>query len=156
MKRDKNLQELSRDHHHGLLLGWKIRQGIKNNAEPKVMAKYVAYFADEALLHHFSEEEEQVLNYLPDTDSMKQRTLQEHWVIIQLVNQLKEAPSNSYQALLELADTLDQHIRFEERELFPYLEQTLNSNELEAVGAAIAETHQPFTDQFSDEFWKAN
>lgn len=35
IKRTKALQPLSRDHHHGLLLCWKIRQGIKLNVEPE-------------------------------------------------------------------------------------------------------------------------
>ena len=32
-KRHKALQNLSREHHHGLLLSWKIRTGLNKNIE---------------------------------------------------------------------------------------------------------------------------
>ena len=35
LKRHAGLVELSRDHHHGLLLSWKIRQGLKKEIEPE-------------------------------------------------------------------------------------------------------------------------
>jgi len=78
MKRNKGLQGLSRDHHDGLLLGWKIRQGLKLLADPQIIADYIAYFFANALLLHFKEEEKQILTYLSDSDLLKQRALEEH------------------------------------------------------------------------------
>ena len=155
MKRDKNLVELSRDHHHGLLLGWKVRQGLKLKASEKLIAEYVQYFTKAALVPHFKEEEEVLLKFLPDQDVFKQRTLQEHAEVLKLV-QLLDSPANINSAsLLNIGDLLDRHIRFEERELFPYMEQKLSAEELKEVGAALEEIHQPFTENFSNEFWKA-
>jgi hemerythrin-like domain-containing protein len=156
MKRDKNLQELSRDHHHGLLLGWKIRQGLKNDADTALMAEYVKYFSEQALIPHFEEEESQVLIYLPQEDSMKQRTLREHQEILSLIADLSGSQKIKPEILVEISDKLDKHIRFEERELFPYLEQNLDNRSLNEIGCAIEQTHQPFIDTFPDEFWKAN
>ena len=156
MKRDKNLQELSRDHHHGLLLSWKIRQGLKNNADAMLMAEYVKYFSEEALIPHFAEEEEQVLIHLPQEDSMKQRTLREHQEILSLIADLRGSQKIKSEVLVEISFKLDKHIRFEERELFPYLEQNLDDRALNEIGCAIEQTHQPFIDTFHEEFWKAN
>ena len=39
-KRHKALQPLSREHHHGLLLSWKIRAGFSKNIEPKRIKVY--------------------------------------------------------------------------------------------------------------------
>lgn len=44
------------------------------------------------------------------------------------------------QALRELGERLESHIRFEERELFPMIEQALPDHELARLGAAVAHT----------------
>ena len=152
MKRNVNLIELSRDHHFGLLLGWKIRQGIRNNADPKVIAQYVSYFSENSLLPHFQEEEQDVLAPLSPDDPHKQRVLTDHQKIRELVHRISSEPAEDL--LMELANLVDDHIRYEERELFPYLEQTLRTEELEAIGAALRITHTPFIDNFSNEFWQ--
>ena len=53
--------------------------------------------------------------------------------------------------LLEFADTVDDHIRFEERVLFPHLQQKLSDAELEKIGGQLV--HEPFVDEYEDEFW---
>lgn len=155
MKRNKNLQSLSRDHHHGLLLGWKVRQGLKNNIDEKIIADYIIYFSDQALIPHFKEEEELLLKYLPADNAFKHRVFNEHGEILNRVGQLRSNVPLDQEMLLKIAELLDTHIRFEERELFPYLESTLSPQQLEEAGAAIEEIHQPFIEQFYDEFWNA-
>ena len=44
-------------------------------------------------------------------------------------------------------------IRYEERDLFPYLEQTIPPTALEDIGKKIAEIHHKEKDDFKDEFW---
>jgi len=44
IKRNEALKPISRDHHHALLLGWKIRQGIKNKIPAERIKKYVIGF----------------------------------------------------------------------------------------------------------------
>ncbi len=127
MKRNKNLIMLSRDHHYGLLLGWKIKQGIVYNVAFKEMAKYCIYFAKTALLPHFEEEENQVLSYLAYDDSYRIRTINEHLEIKAIINELciEELPDKAI--LIKLTNMIEKHIRFEERELFPYVESILSS-----------------------------
>lgn len=149
MKRNINLQELSRDHHHGLLLGWKIRKGLQTEVPESSIADYVRFFWDRALAPHFSEEEELILRFLSDNDEFKQRTLLEHQAVQDRVKNL-----NTKDDLLGLATLLDNHIRFEERELFPYLESLLTENQLEKIGESIATSHHPYTENYPNEFWK--
>jgi hypothetical protein len=153
MKRNINLLELSRDHHYGLLLGWKIRQGIKYDISPEVIAEYIAYFSVAALFPHFREEETQILPYLPDDDNFKIQTLKEHEEIARLIGSLSTLPVQA-DVILNIAKLVDDHIRFEERELFPYLENELDPDQLEKIGAAICESHQPFVEDYPLEFWK--
>ena len=155
MKRNINLQPLSRDHHHGLLLGWKIRQGLKRMARPELISEYVQYFSDKALMPHFREEEEFVLCFLADDDPYKERTLNEHSEIRTAISNLSETDGQIAALLLELAETLDSHIRFEERELFPYMERKLSAEQLQELGTLISGDHQPFVEDFHSEFWVA-
>ena len=54
--------------------------------------------------------------------------------------------------LLELADTVEDHIRYEERVLFPHLQQELSNEQLEIIGEQIVD--EPLADNYEDEFWK--
>lgn len=152
MKRDKNLQALSRDHHHGLLLGWKIRQGLKHNVNAGLIAEYILYFSEAALFPHFAEEEQQILIFLNDDNDLKLKTLDDHREIAAMIKSIN-IDSDDSENFLKIASRLDDHIRFEERELFPYLQEVLSADQLNLIGAAIDDLHQPFIDNFHTEFW---
>lgn len=150
MKRDKNLQALSRDHHHGLLLGWKIRQGLKRNVSAALIADYIQYFSEAALFPHFAEEELQILTFLNNDNDLKLKTLEDHSQIATMIKSLNGVDTDDF---LRIASRLDEHIRFEERVLFPYLQEVLSADQLDAIGAAIDSSHKPFVDTFPTEFW---
>lgn len=153
MKRNKNLIELSRDHHHGLLLGWKIKQGLKRNIPLDEVADYIIHFARQALFPHFKEEENQVLIYLNPDDPYYKRTLQEHTELRGIVMQISIKGLANQKLLIKLAEKLDAHIRFEERELFPYIEKLLSIQQLDEIGKLLSELHLPYTETYSNEFW---
>lgn len=123
---------------------------------PELMVEYVHYFSEAALYPHFEEEEKQVLIYLDDKDNFKQRTLLEHKTIREWISALKVSPEQDPEALLKIAGYLDDHIRFEERELFPYLQEKLSAVQLEELGVAINAIHQPFVENFHTEFWNTH
>lgn len=152
MKRNKNLIELSRDHHHGLLLGWKIKQGFKNNVAFEEIVKYIEHFAQAALFPHFIEEEEQLFVYLPDDDEYRKRAIADHLEIKTKIADISAKPVDEA-ILLELAEVIETHIRFEEREMFPYMEVTLSEQQLEKIGKVISDIHEPYIENFSNEFW---
>ena len=64
IKRSKELAPLSREHHEGLLFAWKIKQGLKNETETKLIAEYVQWFWKNHLQEHFTEEEQILAPYL--------------------------------------------------------------------------------------------
>ena len=63
IKRNEFLKAISREHHHGLLLSWKIRAGIKKEVEPFRIKKYLDWFYTEHLLPHFEIEEKHILKF---------------------------------------------------------------------------------------------
>lgn len=151
LKRDENLLKLSRDHHAGLLFCWKIRQGVKYHIAIERMIQYVKYFWDHHFATHFKEEEEFLFAQVRDGEV--QKALDDHQKIKTFVDQVSvSGMENEEDVLLELADTVDDHIRYEERILFPHLQEKLSEEQLKTIGEQMVE--EPLTDNYEDEFWK--
>lgn len=149
IKRNENIVKLSREHHTTLLFCWKIRNGLKNGAEPGRIIKYIQYFRDVHMLPHFKQEEE--LLFAPVKDNQVQKALDDHRNILQQIDSIAEDGSNTETRLLNLADTVDNHVRYEERELFPHLEEVLSTEQLLEIGRQMDDDdHQ---DDYADEFW---
>jgi hemerythrin-like domain-containing protein len=153
IKRGKELVALSRDHHEGLLLCWKIRTGLKFETEPERIINYVLYSFDHHLKDHFTQEESLVFRLLNENDEQRTRACAEHQRIYEMIEQMS---ANKDLALLlpAFADFLDAHIRFEERDLFPYIEQQADLEALAEAGRRIDEWEQQKDQlQWEDEFW---
>lgn len=151
IKRNKYILQLSKDHHFTLLFCWKIRQGLKNEVNAERIKKYVQYFWQEDMQQHFREEEEFL--FAPSKDEMVQKAIADHKQIKeQIENVLKASSEEAYEQLSTLADTVDVHIRFEERELFPHLEKILSEEQLKNISEQIKD-EPALQDEFEDEFW---
>jgi Hemerythrin HHE cation binding domain. len=148
IKRHQALLSFSRDHHFGLLLVWKIKQGLDNAVSPDRISDYVLYFFEQDLQQHFREEEELLFPKLPADNALRQRAEREHAIIYGLVAQLRFDTTN--EALLwRFANTLKDHIRFEERELFVAIQQQLGD-----AAAAIAAAHDKKRSAQADKEWQ--
>lgn len=153
IKRDKSLVILSRDHHDGLMLVWKIRQGIAMQVESARIANYVADRFDHELEPHFIEEESFVFLKLAPANELRIRAEKEHAEIRERIVAFRSA-TPAPPALLNFASLLESHIRFEERVLFPELEQTITREELDVMGKQIEQAHAAKTcPSWQDEFW---
>ena len=150
MKRDKNIIPLSQAHHFGLLSGWKIKQGIKKNISYERIKNYINYHWDNSQSFHFDEEEKILFPY--SDDELTQRALDEHKEIRELLKTLNEV--EDFELLTLYADKVTEHIRFEERVLFPHLENILTEEQLAEVGKRLNEIHHHAEDEYHDEFWK--
>ena len=147
IKRFEELQGVSREHHHALLLSWKINQGIKKDVNPERIQKYVHWFREEHLKPHFEIEEKWIFPVLGENHDMIQRALKEH---IRLMDLSQNA--NDYHDLQIFSDELKEHVRFEERELFQEVQKQATEEELKL----IQENHkeEEFCERSEDEFWK--
>ena len=150
IKRSKELAPLSREHHDGLLFAWKINQGLVNSTRVETLCNYTRWFWSNHLEPHFNTEEKVLVKFLPGDNPLVQQMLKEHAQIRDLINSLNREPgSNSLQLLAEL---INDHIRFEERKLFVYVEQALSAEQLKEVYNELpAEHHCDIA--WKDEFW---
>ncbi len=154
IKRSKSLVLLSRDHHDGLLLAWKIRQGIKLNVEHNRISTYAEKVFDKELEPHFREEEKVLFSQLPDNDELRITAEKQHAELRKKIALFRTSSDVSEADLLRFASLLDEHIRFEERTLFPHIEKTFLEEQLHEIGRQLEEDHATKeTVVWQDEFW---
>ena len=150
LKRSKELAPLSREHHDGLLFAWKIKQGCANGTPIETLCNYTRWFWANHIKPHFRDEEKVLVKFLPTDNALVQQMLKEHAQIRDLVISLDREPdSNSLQLLAEF---INNHIRFEERQLFAYAEENLTPEQLDEIYKDLPQELQCNT-EWKDEFW---
>lgn len=126
MKRSPTLQPLSREHHTALTLAKACeRVALLGNQELVVeTCQRVLQTYENQLQPHFLFEERSLLPLLKslETQPIVERTLADHHKLRVLLNGLQQ---NDVAALGDFGKSLADHVRFEERELFPLLESLL-------------------------------
>ncbi|MDC6390466.1 hemerythrin domain-containing protein [Maribacter sp. PR1] len=147
IKRNKALQGVSREHHHGLLLCWKIRTGFSKGISEGRIKKYVDWFYSTHLIPHFKLEEEHIFPILGNQNELVQMALSQHKSLHRLFAET-DAPSKSL-SLIE--EELEKHIRFEERVLFNEIQKVATEKQLEAISKI--HTDEKFNDNINDPFW---
>ncbi|MCB0448503.1 MAG: hemerythrin domain-containing protein [Confluentibacter sp.] len=148
MKRHKALQPLSREHHHGLLLSWKIRAGFSKNIEPNRIKTYADWFFKNHLIPHFDMEEQHIFTILEADNELVKHALADH----RRLKRLFLVDEDIAAALSNIEETLDAHIRFEERVLFPEIQKVATEAQLEYIEKIHQEAD--FVDKLDDEFWR--
>ena len=148
IKRNDALKPLSRDHHHGLLLCWKIRQGIKLNIESGRIKTYLDWFWMSYLKPHFEVEEQNVFPVLGNENELVKQALAEHRRLKRLFENGDDLPKTI--SLIE--EELEKHIRFEERVLFNEIQSVASSEQL--IQIEIDFSDKIFYENLSDPFWE--
>ena len=144
MKRAKQLQPLSRQHHLGLHVG---RHGKECADNPEQIAEHwqalSSYMGD--MQDHFRLEDDLIVEGLqpyrkeePEVAAVLDKLEGQHKELRELTADiaatLKTASSlPSVEQVRALAGLLYDHVRFEERELFPVTEKYLTESELDAI-----------------------
>lgn len=142
MKRDDRLRQLSSDHHHALalaVLATRVADGSAEGDPAAVHADALERFERE-LRPHFDVEERLLLPALREIGETElvERTLADHAAIRACIAEPPEADPRPW--LARFGSLLNEHVRFEERELFEVAQEKLDDATLEAIAAASAET----------------
>lgn len=123
MKRSPALVELSREHHGALSLALRVRRAADGDAAAvAAMAARIAERFGAELKPHFEAEERWLLPALAAAGetALVARALAEHAELVGLVERLRTPDGDTLRAF---AARLTEHVRFEERELFPAAER---------------------------------
>jgi|SRR5690606_28749508 hemerythrin-like domain-containing protein len=151
IKRDERIAPLSREHHGALLFSWKIRQGLKLGIAAERILGYVDWFWKEQLQPHHLKEEQYLFH--PADDPLVQRALEEHLQIHDDIAALLVAKDFNEGMFHAIANLLEQHVRFEERVLFPHLEKIIPDEDLVQIGAILHQEENDINENYTDEFW---
>lgn len=150
MKRANQLQPLSRQHHLGLNIARHAKEcSDDHTAITKHWSALTAYLSD--MHEHFHIEDTLIANaLLPyketqseiasvlETLEKQHKSLYEFMAKIKTSTAAKDSKNSEVTVVevKELGTLLYDHIRFEERELFPIVERYLTEEELDAIYAA--------------------
>ena len=146
IKRHQDLQAVSREHHFGLLLSWKIRAGFKKQIETERIKDYTNWFWENYLEAHFAFEEAYIFTILSNEHKLIKKALKDH----RRLKRLFTSSDKVERSLWLIEEELDAHIRFEERILFKEIEQIATVEQMNL----IAKSHtSKLPDDWKDEFW---
>jgi iron-sulfur cluster repair protein YtfE (RIC family) len=152
IKRNQAIVSFSKDHHFGLLLVWKIRQGLKKAVSAERICNYILFFFKTDLKKHFNDEEQLLFCKLPVDDVMRKQAEAEHQAIYKLVATMEQKKYDST-LLNQFADELEKHIRFEERELFNHLQNNIAAKDLEEIAKRFSNGSNEIDEKWEDAFW---
>jgi hemerythrin-like domain-containing protein len=144
VKRHPALTSLSHEHHQALFVAQKLRRATPSTARDAREA-FLEFWHREGHAHFGLEEEILVPAYAAYGDAHHPRVaraLCEHAEIRNLASRVDQDPEASPEALADLGRRLAEHVRLEERELFPMIEQALPAAALTAVAAQLAEAER--------------
>jgi iron-sulfur cluster repair protein YtfE (RIC family) len=144
MKRHPALIPLSREHHGALILARLLQKdapvykGLPTDTQGK--AEYAYKFYQEELVKHF-EDEERVLKLVTGVESnldlMIKTIYREHQELHKLFQSIDNHPDLTSH-LDQIGKTLETHIRKEERELFPLMQETCNEDLMIKVDKSLS------------------
>lgn len=148
-KRHPALVPVSRDHHEGLLLALRLQQGEKAllklwSHDTSWQASVVVDFFRDHLIRHFAVEEEKVfplaLAEVPGSAPTVEKLKHQHAWVRETVAAMKGRESSvTRDELVTFGQKLEEHIRIEDRELFPMMEEHLGSERLGKLEKEVQE-----------------
>ncbi len=148
--RNKNLYVFSHEHHHALVFASRLQKA--KNTDEKTLKRYVHNFWGNYLDDHFKNEESSFLELLEDS-VLKDQFLSEHEEICSLVNDITLAKKSVTEKSLELSELIKQHVKFEEKKLFPWLQENLSEEQLDQIGLNLKDV-KVSADNFKPHFWE--
>jgi hemerythrin-like domain-containing protein len=139
VKRSRELEALSRDHHKALYAALRLRRADEDSAADAAAA-FLSFWREHGE-RHFEIEERLLLPAFAHgggdpRDELVARILTDHVEIRARARSVD--PRSSPDELNELGERVAAHVRLEEDELFPLIERTLEPRALSELGAEIA------------------
>ncbi len=139
MKRTEALQPLSHDHFEGLKLAGEVERMLGAGETLQKAADTVCRFSEEHLVRHFALEEELLVDLCERIGggALASRMLDEHRLLLGDISRIVEGDNLDTNLLHRFAGLLRAHIRFEERELFPFIERAAPPEALLYLGKRL-------------------
>lgn len=156
MKREEQLQPLSHQHHNGLMAALLLKKGVGKQAELTVMGDFILSVWNGELRNHFIKEEVYLHPHVLQIPSLMEKYEQmktEHHEIRHVVDAVRSGNSDK-ELIIQFHTLLENHIRFEERDLFPYIEQHIQPEQLNELGRNLHQLESKACSDYPVKFWE--
>jgi hemerythrin superfamily protein len=138
MKRTEMLTSLSHDHHQALRVSQLLRRSETGDAEA-VREGFEQFWGPHQ--NHIRLEEEVLFpkfaEFAAEDDPMLAQAFGDHGSIRALADAVLTPDAPPVEAMHQLAEVLHDHVRFEERDLFPAIEAAIPEDQQAALLAAL-------------------
>jgi len=141
LKRHPGLKPIARDHGVGLVFAERLSKSIRASRDDRArLAEQMRTNCRDVILQYL-EDEESVLSRFITNESMLEEFMGKHTAVRAVSDKLHKTDLGSQPEmglLARVSDALDDYIRWEERVLFPALEETLDDDQLEELSKQTA------------------
>jgi hemerythrin-like domain-containing protein len=156
MKREEQLQPLSHQHHNGLMAALLLKKGVDKAADPSVMGDFILSVWNNELRNHFIKEEVYLHPHVLQIPVLMEKYEQmkaEHHQIRHLVDNIRSEGATA-SLVTDFYQLLEKHIRFEERELFPFIEEHIQQDQLNELGRNVEQLKSKACSDYPVKFWE--
>lgn len=139
MLRDKNLIPLSHQHQHALALCVRIERSLQAGGKVEEWHEEVARAFETEIQYHFAAEEKVLFPACEKYEALKpliKHLLSEHGTLRGFFAMAAAKNMDAHQ-LTTFHQTLSQHVRTEERELFEQCQALMPEEEMNSLGSAM-------------------
>lgn len=156
MKREEQLQPLSHQHHNGLMAALLLKKGVGKQADPLVMDDFIVSVWNGELRNHFIKEEVYLHPHVLQIPLLMEKYEQmktEHHQIRHLIDAIRNGDSG-VALITKFYTLLEKHIRFEERDLFPFIEEQIQPEQLNELGRNLQPLESKACSDYPVKFWE--
>lgn len=144
----QTIYEACSKHHKTLFFCWNIRTGIDRGIEINRIVEYVKWYGEMILFPKLEIEEKLLFTILNEDHYLVKRALKEH----RRIRRLFKIGSNPMKNLIYIEEELDLHIRFEEKNILPEIENLATQKQLKAINDALGML--PTNADWADNYWE--
>jgi hypothetical protein len=135
LEREAALQPLSRDHGVLLVLVQRLHKAAAATEQDRISLATELRTHHAALIEQYLADEQVALSKVNLSDLLSKEIAEQHGKINEVIKQLTSSAVESLQAkdFDAVANVIEDHVRWDEREVLPYLQRTMTDSEREAL-----------------------
>lgn len=146
-QREPALHPISRDHGVLLVLAQRLYKAADATAQDRIALATEIATRHAALVEQYLADEQTALSKLNPSYLLSNEIIEQHRKINEAIKQLSTTPAQTLQAndFDTVAKIIEEHVRWDEREVLPYLQRIMNDSQREELAlqtSQIESNHQ--------------
>lgn len=133
LEREAALQPLSRDHGVLLVLVQRLHKAAAATEQDRISLATELRTHHAALIEQYLADEQVALSKVNLSDLLSKEIAEQHGKINEVIKQLSSSESLQAKDFDAVANVIEDHVRWDEREVLPYLQRTMTDSEREAL-----------------------